>query len=74
VAYPNSGELWLGDAEGWDGPPRWQPEVLVDAVTAGAAFVGGCCRVSPADIAALARSLDSRWDLADRQPTEVTRQ
>ena len=68
VAYPNSGELWLGDAGGWDGPPRWQPEVLVDAVTAGAAFVGGCCRVSPADIAALVTSL------ADRQPTEVTRQ
>ena len=56
VVYPNSGEGWDAVARRWlaaTGP-------TVDAATArawiaaGATLVGGCCRVGPADIEALA--------------------
>ena len=58
VAYPNSGEswdavtrTWRGDAAGVsvESARRW--------VDAGARYVGGCCRVSASDIAALAAGL-----------------
>jgi homocysteine S-methyltransferase len=57
IAYPNSGEGW--DAEGG----RWTGRSCFDAadagrwVAAGARIVGGCCRVGPAEIAELARSI-----------------
>ncbi len=59
VVYPNSGEGWDATAR------RWVPATgaTVDAATArtwvaaGANLVGGCCRVGPADIAALSRDL-----------------
>lgn len=57
VAYPNSGEQWAGDEQAWHGSARWQPDVMVAAVAAGARLVGGCCRVSPSDIGALVASL-----------------
>jgi homocysteine S-methyltransferase len=57
VVYPNSGETWDGRSHAWHGAktdealaalaPRW--------VAAGARMVGGCCRVGPAEIAALSR-------------------
>ena len=56
IVYPNSGERWDACAKRWidgdgpivDGPAaqRW--------IRAGAAIVGGCCRVSPAQIRAVA--------------------
>jgi S-methylmethionine-dependent homocysteine/selenocysteine methylase len=59
VVYPNSGEGWDAVARRWlpaagptvDGPTAraW--------VAAGATFVGGCCRVGPSAIEALAREL-----------------
>jgi homocysteine S-methyltransferase len=58
VAYPNSGESWDGESRSWGGDGagvdvsaarRW--------VEAGAAWVGGCCRVSSADIARLADAI-----------------
>jgi homocysteine S-methyltransferase len=60
VAYPNSGETWDGAARAWGGggagvdvaaARRW--------VAAGARYVGGCCRVSSADIAVLAAGLSA---------------
>jgi homocysteine S-methyltransferase len=57
IAYPNSGESWNGAARGWEGAtgpsitdlaPRW--------VASGARVIGGCCRVTPADIAQIARA------------------
>jgi homocysteine S-methyltransferase len=59
VAYPNSGESWDTDHRSWQGnrgfaaslAPRWQ--------AAGARVIGGCCRISPADITALAAALAS---------------
>jgi homocysteine S-methyltransferase len=55
VAYPNSGEVWDADTHRWTGRPgvgdvsAW--------LTAGARLVGGCCRVRPDDIAAIAAAV-----------------
>ncbi len=54
VAYPNSGEVWDARERVWHrGAAPARPESLA-WVTAGARLVGGCCRVGPEDIAALA--------------------
>jgi homocysteine S-methyltransferase len=53
VLYPNSGETWDAIARTWRGRSQafsWATE---------ADLVGGCCRVTPADIAALAEGLSS---------------
>ena len=51
IAYPNSGERWDAEQRRWTGPAdAGDPRLWV---AEGAAIVGGCCRVSPADIAAL---------------------
>jgi homocysteine S-methyltransferase len=55
IVYPNSGERWDGRA--WTGPSRFSVELAARWVSAGAGIVGGCCRVGPADIAALAKAL-----------------
>jgi homocysteine S-methyltransferase len=52
VAYPNSGEVWDATAR------RWTGQAGVGDVSgwlaAGARLVGGCCRVRPDDVAAIA--------------------
>jgi homocysteine S-methyltransferase len=61
IAYPNSGESWDAATRSWTGTGA-----VVDAVrtrewvTAGAAYVGGCCRVGSADIARLVKELHVR--------------
>jgi homocysteine S-methyltransferase len=57
VAYPNSGEIWDGETRGWTGRAAYDVALAADWVKAGAGYVGGCCRVGPADIAALTRVL-----------------
>ena len=54
VAYPNRGEAWDSSAHAWVGPGSWDVAGVDGWVEAGARLVGGCCRVGPADIAALA--------------------
>ncbi|GLW89525.1 homocysteine S-methyltransferase [Actinokineospora globicatena] len=54
VVYPNSGESWTGT---WSGPSRFSVDLAAQWVAAGARVVGGCCRVTRSDIAALARAL-----------------
>lgn len=58
VAYPNSGESWDAATNRWGGAGRG---VSADSarrwVDAGAAWVGGCCRVTSDDIARLAAGL-----------------
>jgi homocysteine S-methyltransferase len=55
IAYPNSGEGWDAARRSWTGAGS-----VIDVararewVAAGAAYVGGCCRVGSADIARLA--------------------
>jgi homocysteine S-methyltransferase len=53
IVYPNSGEGW--DGAHWTGPSRFTANMAADWITHGARIIGGCCRVSPTDIAELAR-------------------
>ncbi len=57
VAYPNSGEAWDAEARRWTGAAGVDPGAVPGWVAAGARLVGGCCRVRPADVAALAAVL-----------------
>ncbi|MBM7804596.1 homocysteine S-methyltransferase [Geodermatophilus bullaregiensis] len=60
VAYPNSGESWDAGARRWTGTGGVDPAAAQGWMTAGARLVGGCCRVGPAGIAALARTVGNR--------------
>jgi homocysteine S-methyltransferase len=57
VAYPNSGEVWNAAARRWTGTGEVPAGDAAAWVAAGARLVGGCCRVGPAGIAALARTI-----------------
>jgi homocysteine S-methyltransferase len=57
VVYPNSGESWDGERRVWIGDSRWSPGLAPSWAAAGARIIGGCCRVRPDDIAALALTL-----------------
>ncbi|TWF78572.1 homocysteine S-methyltransferase [Pseudonocardia hierapolitana] len=59
IAYPNSGEGWDAGARAWAGPSCFSGADARRWVSEGARIVGGCCRVGPADIAALAEVLGS---------------
>ena len=54
VAYPNSGERWDASARTWRGPGEFDPADVDGWRGLGARLVGGCCRVTPAQIAAIA--------------------
>ncbi|WP_204081263.1 homocysteine S-methyltransferase [Mycobacterium riyadhense] len=58
IVYPNSGERWDGRA--WTGPRTFTMELARQWATAGALIIGGCCRVGPTDIAALAAAVCPR--------------
>jgi homocysteine S-methyltransferase len=62
VVYPNSGERWDAGARRWTGTPGLADGDVRTWLAAGARLVGGCCRVGPADIARIARTIS----LADR--------
>ena len=57
VAYPNSGEGWDAEARQWTGAPAPIAEHAEAWRAAGARLIGGCCRVTPADIAQIAAHL-----------------
>ncbi|TCN38260.1 homocysteine S-methyltransferase [Kribbella orskensis] len=63
VAYPNSGEEWDAGGRRWTGGATSSATLAHGWAAAGATYVGGCCRVGPGDISALARALDTQ-DLA----------
>lgn len=50
IVYPNSGERW---DDGWRGTAAFHPQDVTDWIRRGAALVGGCCRVTPEQIARL---------------------
>ncbi|MDQ6658502.1 MAG: homocysteine S-methyltransferase [Actinomycetota bacterium] len=54
VVYPNSGELWDAETRSWTGEPAIDPALIPAFIHAGAALIGGCCRVSPSTISAIA--------------------
>ncbi|WP_405364910.1 homocysteine S-methyltransferase [Kitasatospora sp. NBC_00039] len=54
VVYPNSGESWDAGARDWRGGPTFRADRVGGWLAAGARLVGGCCRVGPSEISALA--------------------
>ncbi|MFC8492091.1 homocysteine S-methyltransferase [Streptomyces sp. NPDC057235] len=57
VVYPNSGERWDAGARDWRGEAAFDPGRAAAWVRSGARLIGGCCRVGPSGIAALAEAL-----------------
>ncbi|MFI9296948.1 homocysteine S-methyltransferase [Streptomyces gardneri] len=57
VVYPNSGERWDAEARGWCGDGTFDPSRATAWAEAGARLIGGCCRVGPSLVAALAGAL-----------------
>jgi homocysteine S-methyltransferase len=62
VVYPNSGERWDPAVREWAGGADLDPGRAVAWREAGARLVGGCCRVGPDVIAALAAELGGGGD------------
>jgi homocysteine S-methyltransferase len=60
IAYPNSGETWDADNHRWVGTGSYDLALVPAWRAAGAVHLGGCCRVGPAAIAALAALPRSR--------------
>lgn len=62
IVYPNSGETYVAGEHRWSGAAACA--AFVDAaqqwIDAGATIIGGCCRTTPADIAALHTRLRTR--------------
>jgi S-methylmethionine-dependent homocysteine/selenocysteine methylase len=66
IVYPNSGEGWDAVRRTWE-PASSAPAFPVERwVADGARLVGGCCRVTPSDIAAMAAQLAERTPTAER--------
>lgn len=65
VAYPNSGEGWNPATRAWRGPGSFDPAAAAAWRRAGAAVLGGCCRVGPDGIAALAAELHGGGSAGD---------
>ncbi|MER6473908.1 homocysteine S-methyltransferase [Streptomyces collinus] len=59
VVYPNSGEVWDAQARAWTGRSTFGSEQVTRWREAGARLIGGCCRVGPRAITAVARALGS---------------
>jgi homocysteine S-methyltransferase len=57
IAYPNSGESWDPDHRTWIGATHLSAEQAREWHAAGAKIIGGCCRVPPEEITALAHAL-----------------
>ncbi len=62
VVYPNSGEHYDADTKTWHGTetPLECASAAADWYAAGAGIIGGCCRMGPAHIEAIAEVLDTR--------------
>ncbi|CAE8590014.1 unnamed protein product [Polarella glacialis] len=69
VVYPNSGEVWCGETHAWKSGTATADEAFVTMarqwVSLGATCVGGCCRTSPATIAALRAAFADNPAVAD---------
>ena len=54
VAYPNSGEVWDAASRTWSGTPELPGDLVEQWVADGATLIGGCCRIGPDGITAIA--------------------
>jgi homocysteine S-methyltransferase len=61
VVYPNSGETWDAAARAWKGSNTFDAGLVRSWVAAGAHLIGGCCRVGPAGINAVAQVLKTTY-------------
>ncbi|MGW5653912.1 homocysteine S-methyltransferase [Streptomyces humi] len=59
VVYPNGGGTWDPESRGWLGARDEIADLAPAWLGAGAALVGGCCRVGPAEIRELADRVGS---------------
>ncbi|MGW0415200.1 homocysteine S-methyltransferase [Streptomyces collinus] len=59
VVYPNSGEVWDAQARAWTGRSTFGGDQVTGWRDAGARLIGGCCRVGPRAITAVAQALGS---------------
>ncbi|WP_330350863.1 homocysteine S-methyltransferase [Streptomyces sp. NBC_00582] len=57
VVYPNGGGVWDPETRRWLGAQDEIADLAPSWLAAGAALVGGCCRVGPAEIRQLAERL-----------------
>ena len=57
IVYPNSGEVWHAKRRAWSGRSGFSAAEAKSWRAAGASLIGGCCRVTPADIADLVQTL-----------------
>jgi homocysteine S-methyltransferase len=60
VAYPNSGQGWDAERRTWTGESAFDARAVAGWLDADVCLVGGCCRVGPTDIAAVAAVATSR--------------
>lgn len=60
VIYPNSGEVWSAEAHCWEGTATRFTLYLDEWIDAGASWLGGCCRTTPADIRRVREVVDTR--------------
>ena len=62
IAYPNSGEIYEAKNNSWSGTvtPMECADAAIEWVKAGAQLVGGCCRMGPSHISAMAEVLTDR--------------
>jgi homocysteine S-methyltransferase len=59
IAYPNGGDRWDPGARRWvaDDGGAYDPAAVASWIDFGATWLGGCCGITPASIAALAANL-----------------
>jgi homocysteine S-methyltransferase len=60
VVYPNAGERWDAAARRWTGDQTAVASYVDGWLDAGARLVGGCCRVGPGEITAIASAVGGR--------------
>jgi homocysteine S-methyltransferase len=59
VAYPNRGGDWDSSTKTWSAGDRFDAAMVDSWAAAGATYLGGCCGVGPAQIAALAQRVST---------------